>query len=286
MCPRRCGALRKERSGGGFCGAPLLPKVARAALHHWEEPPISGTLGSGTIFFTGCPMNCLFCQNEEVSHGGVGKIVTVPQLRVICQHLIQQGAHNLNFVTPTHYAHVIEELLEAPFAVPTVWNSGGYDLVETLRRMDGKIDIYLPDLKYATPQQAKRYSGVEDYPAVALAAVEEMAAQVGPPVMEDGLMKRGVIVRHLLLPGGLDEAKAVMDAIAQRFPRGEVLLSLMSQYVPYGKAVQDPIIGRKLRKAEIRAAQTYMENLGIEGFVQTEEAADECYIPPFDLTGV
>ena len=286
LCPRRCGAERSESAGKGVCGAPELPKIARAALHFWEEPPISGTKGSGTVFFSGCPLKCLFCQNEEISRGGVGKTVTVKQLRVICENLIAQGAHNLNFVTPTHYAHAVEELLEQPFSVPTVWNTGGYDSVETLRRLRGKIDVYLPDLKYVTPSLARNYSGAEDYPTVALAAIEEMVEQVGPPVLEDGLMKRGVIVRHLLLPGCLNETKGVLDALAERFPNGEVLVSLMSQYVPHGRAAGHPTLGRKLRRGEIRAAQEYMENLGLMGFIQTGEAADERYIPPFDLTGV
>lgn len=286
LCPRRCGALRDETAGRGVCKAPALPTVARAALHFWEEPPISGTNGSGTVFFTGCPLGCVFCQNEGVSHGGVGKTVTVARLREICLGLLAQGAHNINFVTPTHYAHVVAELLEQPLGAPVVWNSGGYDSVDTLKTLAGKIDVYLPDLKYVTPQRAARYSGAADYPAVALAALEEMAAQAGPPVLEDGLLKKGVLVRHLLLPGGLEEAKAVMDAVAERFPRGEVLFSLMCQYVPYGKAVGDQVIGRRLRRSEIRAAQEYMENLGLAGYSQSGEAADERYIPPFDLTGV
>ncbi len=286
LCPRRCGALRNENVGEGVCKAPTLPTVARAALHFWEEPPISGTNGSGTVFFSGCPLGCVFCQNEEVSHGGVGKTVTVPRLREICLELLAQGAHNINFVTPTHYAHAVAELLEQPLGAPVVWNSGGYDSVGTLNMLAGKIDVYLPDLKYVTPQRAARYSGAADYPAVALAALEEMAAQAGPPVMKDGLLKKGVLVRHLLLPGGLEEAKAVMDAVAERFPCGGVLFSLMCQYVPYGRAADDKVIGRRLRRGEIRAAQEYMKNLGLAGYSQSGEAADERYIPPFDLTGV
>lgn len=285
LCPRNCGALRDETAGHGVCQAPALPTVARAALHFWEEPPISGTRGSGAVFFTGCPLSCVFCQNEEISHGGVGRTVTVARLREICLDLVAQGAHNLNFVTPTHYAHVVGELLEQPFGVPAVWNSGGYDKVETLRTLAGKVDIYLPDLKYVTPAWAARCSGAEDYPAAALAALEEMVAQVGPPILEDGLLKRGVIVRHLLLPGGLNEAKAVMDAVAERFG-GQVLFSLMCQYVPLGKAAGDPALGRRLRRSEMRSAQEYMENLGLRGFSQTGEAADEGFIPPFDLTGI
>ena len=286
LCPRMCGALRDDTHGEGICHAPELPRIARAALHFWEEPPISGTKGSGTIFFTGCPLGCIFCQNEGVSHGNVGQTVTVQRVKEIGWELIRQGANNLNFVTPTHYAHIVEEVLEEPFGVPAVWNSGGYDRVETLRRLEGKIDVYLPDLKYVTPERAKRYSGAEDYPEVALDALEEMVRQVGKPVFEDGLLKKGVIVRHLLLPGGVNEAKLVLDAVKERFPNGEVLVSLMSQYVPFGRAKDDKMIGRKLRKGEIRAAQEYLENLGLEGFCQGEEAADREYIPAFDLTGV
>lgn len=200
--------------------------------------------------------------------------------------LIGQGAHNINFVNPTHYAHVIYQLLEKPLPVPVVWNSGGYDRVETLRAMEGKVDIYLPDLKYLTPELSERYSGAADYPEVAVAAIREMVRQTGPCVVEDGLLKRGTVIRHLVLPGRLAEAKRVMDFISEEFPAGTVLFSLMSQYVPQGRASEFPEIHRRLRGSEARNAQAYMEALGLEGFTQEGSAADTEYIPPFDLTGV
>ena len=286
LCPRRCGAERTETVGKGHCRMPEAPVLARAALHMWEEPPISGTNGSGTIFFSGCSLDCVFCQNDQISHQDFGKAVTVERLREICLALIGQGAHNINFVNPTHYAHVIARLLAEPLPVPVVWNSGGYDRVETLRALEGKVDIYLPDLKYLTPALSERYSGAADYPEAAVAAIREMVRQTGPCVVEDGLLKRGTIIRHLVLPGRLAEAKRVMDWVAETFPAGTVLFSLMSQYVPQGRASEFPEIARRLRGSEARNAQAYMEALGLEGFTQEGSAADTEYIPPFDLTGV
>lgn len=286
LCPRLCGAERTETVGKGHCRMPMAPVLARAALHMWEEPPISGQNGSGTVFFSGCSLDCVFCQNDQISHQDFGKAVTVERLREICMALIGQGAHNINFVNPTHYAHVIYQLLEKPLPVPVVWNSGGYDRVETLRAMEGKVDIYLPDLKYLTPALSERYSGAADYPEVAVDAIREMVRQTGPCVVEDGLLKRGTVIRHLVLPSRLAEAKRVMDFISEEFPAGTVLFSLMSQYVPQGRASEFPEIHRRLRGSEARNAQAYMEALGLEGFTQEGSAADADYIPPFDLTGV
>lgn len=287
LCPRRCGALRTETEGKGYCRMPALPVLARAALHQWEEPPISGTRGSGTIFFSGCPLGCVFCQNEEISHRDVGKPVTVQRLRQICMELVDQGAHNINFVTPTHYSHILAQVLDAPLPVPVVFNSGGYDSVSTLKSLEGKIDIYLPDLKYMDGAPAGRYSAAPDYPAVAAAAIREMVRQVGPCVFdENGLLKKGVIIRHLVLPGQAEGAKQVMDWVAREFPKGTVLFSLMSQYTPYGRADQFPEIDRKLRRGEIRAVQDYMDALGLDGFTQERTSAKREYTPPFDLSGL
>ena len=287
LCPRRCGALRTETEGKGYCRMPALPVLARAALHQWEEPPISGTRGSGTIFFSGCPLGCVFCQNEEISHRDVGKPVTVQRLRQICLELVDQGAHNINFVTPTHYSHILAQVLDAPLPVPVVFNSGGYDSVSTLKSLEGKIDIYLPDLKYMDSAPAGRYSAAPDYPAVAAAAIREMVRQVGPCVFdENGLLKKGVIIRHLVLPGQAEGAKQVMDWVAREFPKGTVLFSLMSQYTPYGRADQFPEIDRKLRRGEIRAVQDYMDALGLDGFTQERTSAKREYTPPFDLSGL
>lgn len=287
ICPRNCGALRTETAGEGVCRMPAMPVLARAALHQWEEPPISGSRGSGTIFFSGCSLKCAFCQNEQISRDCFGKPVTLDRLRQICMELIGQGAHNINLVNPTHYAHVIVQLLQEPLPVPVVWNTGGYDKVETLRALEGKIDIYLPDLKYVEAGPAGRYSNAPDYPEVAKAAILEMFRQTGPCQFgPDGLLKKGVIIRHLVLPGQLEAAKEVMDWVKDTFAPGDVLFSLMSQYIPYGHASDFPEINRPLRRGEARKAEEYMDLLGLEGFTQEQASASEQYIPPFDLTGV
>ena len=286
LCPRACGAVRTEAAGSGYCRMPEGPVLARAALHHWEEPPISGTNGSGTIFFSGCSLGCVFCQNEKISHEDFGKPVSLERLREICGELIAQGAHNINFVNPTHYAHVLARLLEEPLGVPVVYNSGGYERVETLKALEGKVDIYLPDLKYLDGACAERYSAAGDYPEVAANAIREMVRQTGPVMLEDGLLKKGVIIRHLILPGQVGQAKAVMDWVAEEFDLGEVLFSLMSQYTPWGDLSGHPEIDRRLRKGEMESAITYMQNLGLSGFCQERTSAKEEYTPPFDLTGV
>ena len=288
LCPRNCGTLRTEDEGRGWCRMPSAPVLARAALHMWEEPPISGSRGSGTIFFSGCSLGCVFCQNEKISHRDFGKPVSPARLGEICDELIAQGAHNINFVNPTHYAHVVRSLLEDhPLPVPVVWNSGGYDKVETLKGLEGKIDVYLPDLKYLDPAAAGRYSAAADYPENARAAIREMVRQTGPCQFgEDGLLKRGVVIRHLILPGQVNQAKAVMDWVAGEFEPGTVLFSLMSQYTPWGDLSACPEIDRRLRPGEMRAANEYMENLGLSGFTQDRTSAKEEYTPPFDLTGV
>lgn len=287
VCPRRCNAERTEHEGKGFCHMGTLPVVSRAAAHYWEEPCLSGTRGSGTVFFSGCSLGCVFCQNEPISRDCFGKPVTLARLREICQELVDQGAHNINLVNPTHYAHVVAELLDEPLGVPIVWNTGGYDKVETLQAMEGKVDIYLPDLKYTDAETAARYSKAPDYPEVAKAAIREMVRQTGPyEIDENGILRRGVIIRHLVLPGQLNAAKQVMDWVRETFRPGEVLFSLMSQYIPCGHAADCPEINRPLRKAEGRKAAEYMELLGLDGFTQEQSAASEQFVPSFDLTGV
>lgn len=285
LCPRRCGGDRTRATGR--CRMPDRPVVARAALHHWEEPPLSGTRGAGTVFFSGCSLGCVFCQNDSISQQDFGREIPVERLGEIFQELIAQGAHNIDLVNPTHYAHVIHAALEKPLPVPVVWNSGGYDRVETLRALEGKIAIYLPDYKYPDAAGAKAYAGAEDYPEVAQAAIREMVRQTGPYQLdENGILRKGVVLRHLLLPGRLAQAKAVMDWVAETFPPGTVLFSLMSQYTPWGRAKALPPLDRPLRKSEIRGAEQYMANLGLEGFTQGVEAVGAEYIPAFDLTGV
>jgi putative pyruvate formate lyase activating enzyme len=265
---------------------PSLPVVARASLHLWEEPCISGSFGAGTVFFSGCSLKCVFCQNEAISRKNFGKAVSPERLREIFYSLIDQGALNIDLVNPTHFSHVLAEVLKEPLPVPVVWNSGGYERVETLRALEGRVQVYLPDFKYMDRETAGRYSAAENYPETAAAAILEMARQTGPYVLEDGLLKQGVLIRHLILPGRLREAKAVMDWTARTFPPGTVLFSLMSQYTPWGRAEEFPELNRTLRLSEARAAEEYMRNLGLEGYAQNAQAAVTDYIPEFDLTGI
>lgn len=285
LCPRRCHALRTADRGDGFCAMPAGPVVARAALHFWEEPVISGARGSGTVFFSGCPLRCVFCQNHDISAEGFGRPVSVERLRGIFRELVEQGAHNINLVTPTHFTPWILEALEEDPGVPVVWNTGGYERVETLRAMEGRVDVYLPDLKYADSALSEKLSAAQDYFEAASSAIEEMYRQTGPVVMEDGLMKRGVLIRHLVLPGRLENTRRCIDWVARTFRPGEVLFSLMSQYTPQPGA--EGSLSRHVTRAEYRAAVEYMENCGItDGFTQERTSAAEEYTPPFDLTGV
>ena len=285
LCPRRCRAVRTETGGNGFCGLPVGPVAAQAMLHRWEEPCISGTRGSGAVFFSGCVLRCVFCQNGVISQEQYGRTVRAERLREIFRELIAQGAHNINLVSPTPYAPAIREALEDPLPVPVVWNTGGYERVETLAEMEGKVQVWLPDMKYADSHLAKAYSGAADYFPVAAAAIQEMVRQVGDYVLEDGLLQRGVLIRHLLLPGGLENAKGVMDWVAGTFRPGQVLFSLMAQYTPQPGAAG--ILARPITGGEYRAALTYMENLGIvDGYWQERSAAGRKYTPAFRLEGL
>ena len=285
LCPRQCGALRTEEKGEGFCAMPALPVIARAGLHHWEEPCISGARGAGTVFFSGCVLGCVYCQNGPISRERFGRAVSAERLREIFEELVAQGAHNIDLVSPTPYVPAILEALEEPLPVPVVWNTGGYERVETLRRLEGKVQVWLPDLKYADSRLAREYSGAGDYFEAAAAAILEMHRQAGDYVIEDGLIRRGVIIRHLLLPGALDNAKAVMDWVAGTFRPGQALFSLMSQYTPQPGA--SGLLARRVTGGEYRAALAYMENLGIaDGYCQDSSSAREEYTPAFDLSGV
>lgn len=285
-CPRRCGALRSETQGGGFCKMPAQPRLARAALHFDEEPVVSGTRGSGAVFFSGCSLRCRFCQNYELSHHGFGREISVARLREIYFELIAQGAQNINLVNPTHYVRVIEESLSEPLPVPVVWNSGGYERASTLRRLRGKVQVYLPDLKYIREDSARRYSGAPDYFRFASAALKEMLRQVGPVRLdESGAIQSGVIVRHLILPGRTDESMEILDWIAENLPGAWV--SLMAQYLPFGDVAGVDELNRRLTQEEYDRVCDHLEALGLDdGFVQELSSSDECYIPKFDLTGV
>ena len=287
LCPHRCQAQRMEQTGSGFCHMPLLPVVARAAPHFWEEPCISGTKGSGAVFFSGCTLRCGFCQNQEISQAGVGRRISVSQLRHIFQSLLTQGVHNINLVTPSHFTHSILQALDPPLPVPVVWNSNGYETTETLRLLEGKVQIYLPDLKYMDNNLALRFSGAPGYAAAAQAAILEMVRQVGPyRLSPDGLLKQGVVIRHLMLPGQLPDTKRVIDWVAASFPPHTVLFSLMSQYIPIGRAAELGL-DRRVTRAEARAAAEYLYACGItDGYVQERDAASTVYIPAFDGTGL
>lgn len=287
LCPRMCGADR-EKGELGFCGMPASLYAARAALHYWEEPPISGEHGSGAVFFSGCSLGCGFCQNTEISQKRFGKEITTQRLREIFEELIDQGAHNINLVTPTHFLPRILPALEPKLPVPVVYNCGGYERVETLWMLEGKVDIYLPDLKFAEPELAKQLCGAADYFPVAARAIDEMLRQVGRPVYgADGMLKKGVVIRHLVLPGQVQNSLKVLDYIADHFPKGSVLVSLMAQYVPSGRLKHTPPFDRTVTQEEYEAVVDWLYMLGLEdGFLQEPSAATDDYLPDFSLEGL
>ena len=285
LCPRLCGVDRTERVG--YCGSGSLPKVARAAKHHWEEPCISGTEGSGTVFFSGCTLGCVFCQNREISRGGTGREVTVEHLADIFKRLEGQGVHNLNLVTPTHFTPQILQALElAKPTVPVVMNCGGYERVETLRQWEGKVQVYLPDLKYFSPELSAKYSAAPDYFAVASKAIMEMHRQQPQLVWEGDLLKSGLIIRHLVLPGCMKDSLQILDFLDKHLPKDSFLLSLMSQYTPTENCKQFPEINRRVTTYEYRKVADRAAELGFSGFAQDRRSAKEEYTPPFNLEGV
>ena len=290
LCPRMCGA---ERSNGqrGICGAGNEILLARAALHMWEEPCISGTRGSGTVFFSGCQLGCVFCQNYKISAECFGLPVTEERLAEIFLSLQEQGAHNINLVSAAPYTEsvlrVLDRIRGRELTVPVVWNSGGYERIETLARLNGYVDIYLPDYKYHSAERAKKYSAAADYPDIALAAISEMVRQTGKYVLDDdGIMTRGSVIRHLVMPGGRHDSIACVDDIAQNFGTDEVLLSLMSQYTPFYRAEEFPEINRRVTTFEYESVCKKVREYGFRGFFQEKSSAKEEYTPPFDLEGV
>lgn len=285
LCPRQCGVDRTERVG--YCGSGSFPKVARAAKHHWEEPCISGTEGSGTVFFSGCTLGCVFCQNREISRGGIGREVTVEHLADIFKRLEGQGVHNLNLVTPTHFTPQILQALElAKPTVPIVMNCGGYERVETLRQWEGKVQVYLPDLKYFSPELSAKYSAAPDYFAVASKAIMEMHRQQPQLVWEGDLLKSGLIIRHLVLPGCMKDSLQILDFLDNHLPKDSFLLSLMSQYTPTENCKKFPEINRRVTTYEYRKVADRAAELGFFGFAQDRRSAKEEYTPPFNLEGV
>ncbi len=288
-CPRACGARRGDRQPGGFCASPALPRVIRAAPHFGEEPCISGTRGAGTIFFTGCSLRCVFCQNREISRGGCGKIITVQQLRDLMCRLRDQGVHNIDLVTPTHFARAIAAALDGlELGIPVVWNSSGYESVETLRMLEGLVQVYMPDMKYWKTDPARRYSAAPDYPQAAAAAIREMVRQRGPYVLDaDGILQSGVLIRHLILPGQELNAMDVVDFVAEEFPTGSVLFSLMSQYTPMPGLDRFPELQVPVSRETNELLCAYLQRRGIQdGYWQEPEAAGTDSIPLFDGTGL
>ncbi len=286
VCPRKCNIDRNQKAG--FCGMTDKIKIARAELHFWEEPCISGEKGSGTIFFSGCPLKCVYCQNEEISSGGFGKDISVERLAEIFRELEEKGAHNINLVTPTHYS---EQILNAfdiyKPKIPVVYNCSGYEDVETLKKFKDIVDIYLTDIKYFDSSASEKYSKAKDYFEVASSAVKEMISQQPENIFdEDGIMKKGVIIRHLVLPLNLTQTRKILEWIKENLPEN-VIISLMSQYMPMGKAREHKEINRKLTTREYEKVLNMFDELGFEyGFMQELSSSKEDFIPPFNLEGV
>lgn len=291
LCPRAC---HVNRLGGqiGFCGQTAELNAARAALHFWEEPCISGTAGSGTVFFSGCSLRCVFCQNHDIALGEKGRHISLDRLADIFLELEKAGAHNINLVTPTHFIpHIRYALVSAKakgLSIPIVYNTGSYEEVSSLRQLDGLIDVYLPDLKYFSTELSMAYSHAPDYFEKATAAIAEMFRQVGMPELDNhtGLMKRGVIVRHLLLPGQTKDSKKILRYLHETYGN-DIYVSIMNQYTPLPHVASDPSLNRKVSPEEYAKVLRFAEAIGIEyGFQQEGEAADESFIPPFNYEGL
>ena len=284
LCPRNCGVDREKALG--FCGSKNEIKVARYSLHMWEEPIISGSRGSGTVFFTGCSLRCIFCQNRTISREGMGKTYTEEELTAAILSLRDQGVHNINFVTPTHYTSTIARILERikpTLGIPVVWNCGGYESVETLRLLEGLVDIYLPDFKYFSPDLSRDYSSAPDYPAIATEAVQEMYRQTGPYTEEKDLAKRGVIIRHLVLPGCRADSMNVLRHIASILPPAEIRISVMRQYTPdFAADAPYKNLHRRVTDFEYTSVLDEAARLGLVGFSQGKDAATKAYTPDFE----
>ena len=284
LCPRKCGV---DRTAGktGFCGMPDRLTAARAMLHYGEEPPIAGSFGTGAVFFSGCTLRCRFCQNREISLDRKGKTILSEELREIFLRLIDEGAQSIDLVTPTQFLPSILPALSPKLSVPVVYNCGGYERVEVLRELDGLVDIYLPDFKYADNALAARYSGAADYFEVAAAAILEMYRQVGGFIIEDEQLRRGLLIRHLVLPGAVDNSLRVIEWVAEHFPKKDVLFSLMSQYVP-SPELPAPL-NRRLTPEEYEGAESWLELCGIEnGYTQDLSAASDELLPEFNFEGI
>ena len=280
LCPRKCGA---DRSAGalGWCGAPDTALVAKTMLHAWEEPVLSPNGRSGAIFFGGCTLGCIYCQNRSISEKPVGKPMDSAQLRSVMEDLIARGAENIDLVTPTHYLPTILPALEPKLPVPVIYNCGGYERVQTLKALAGKVDIYLPDLKYSDAALAQTLSGAKNYFSMAKLALKEMVRQTGSPKWEGDRLIRGTVVRHLILPGQVENSLRVLDWLGDHFKPGEILVSLMRQYTPMEATKHLPPLDRSISDEEYDAVLSWMYLNGLEGFVQEETAADTRFIPDF-----
>lgn len=282
ICPRECGTNRFQSRG--FCGEGAAVRIARAELHMWEEPCISGRNGSGTVFFSGCSLKCCFCQNHTISHGGVGFELSEEELAQTFLRLRDMGAHNINLVNPTHFVPQIKKALDivsSDLQIPVVYNSGGYDKPETLKILADRVKIFLPDLKYLDSEASRSYSAASDYFDRAADALRTMVGLAGKPVIKDGIMQSGVIVRHMILPGHRKDSIALIQKLREMFSPDEILVSLMSQYTPVYKAVEFPEINRRLTQLEYRSVEAELEKSGFDGFVQERGSASEDYIPQF-----
>ncbi|MEG2597379.1 MAG: radical SAM protein [Oscillospiraceae bacterium] len=290
LCPRNCGV---DRLAGetGYCGAGKIVKAARAALHFWEEPCISGTNGSGTVFFSYCSLRCVYCQNRAISRGDTGKEISVQRLAEIFLELQGKGAHNINLVTPTHYIPQIITAVgfakERGLVLPIVYNTSGYENAESIALLNETVDIYLTDFKYMNPSLSKKYSDAEDYADAAQKALAEMVQQTGTPVFdENGLMQRGVIVRHLMLPGQAEDSKKIVSTLFKTY-KHQIFFSLMNQYTPMDSVRNDPDLSRKITASEYEDLVDHARIRGItNGFIQEGDTADESFIPAFDNEGI
>lgn len=292
LCPRACRIDRKmsihDKGQVGYCRLGMLPVVSRAALHYWEEPCISGKEGAGAVFFAGCNLSCVYCQNYEISELEKGIEISVERLREIYSELIDQGANTIDLVTPTHFTHAVYQSLRDALPVPVVYNCGGYESAHTVAFLRHKIQCWMPDLKYSDETAARRYSGAPDYFDRATEAIEQMFRQTGPYELDSrGILQKGVLIRHLILPGQIENSKGVLEYIAETFKPGDVLFSLMRQYTPWGRASEFPEINRRVSDEEYEEVESYMEDLGIvDGYVQQKDSSDKAFIPAFDGTGV
>ena len=283
LCPRKCNAERNDSIGKGYCKMPKSLYVSRVAHHYWEEPVISGQKGTVAVFFTGCTLDCIYCQNREISHSNLGRKVTIDELAKEVTLLLDKGAESLSFITPSHYTNGIIQLLDIISPnVPVVYNTSGFDSIETLKKLEGYIDIYLPDLKYSNNDLGLEYSNVKNYFDITSKAIEEMVRQTGEPIInQDGIMEKGTMVRNLVLPGHTKNSIEVINYLAEKYG-DKILFSLMGQYIPYGDAKYHKKLNRKITKREYEKVLLAFESSGLNGYCQELSSASEKYIPEWD----